>query len=146
MDKGGNGMNKAALFAELKMLGKRCICLDIAAWCISNFFLGLNLRFALGLLLGTAVLFVNLLILHRSIALMAYDAKRTGSASSKRHFAYYLLRLGVLGAAFSLAMCFPAAIAPLGVAVPPLYPRLIYTLQAVFRKQSCSERGENRNK
>ncbi len=127
-------MDKEAFLAELKMLGIRCGFLDIAAWCISNLFLGLNYHFALGLLLGTAALFVNLFILKHSIDLMAYDAKRTGQASTKRHMAYYLLRMAVFSAVFVVSLLFPSVFSPIGVAVPQIFPRLIYTAQAVRGK------------
>ena len=137
-------MDKAALCAELKMLGIRSAWLDLAAWCISNLIFGLNLRYALGLLLGTAVLFINLLILYHSISLMAYDAKRTGKASTARHARYYLLRLAIFAAAFSAALLLPAWIAPIGVAIPPLYPRLVYTTQAVFNRQNPNSKAKKR--
>jgi len=79
------------------MLAKRSLMLNIAAYLISVIVLGVTLRFALGLLLGTAVLFGSLMLLQISVRRMAQDARRSGTASVRRHQLFYMLRLLLFG-------------------------------------------------
>lgn len=127
-------MEKAAFIAELKMLGIRAMLLNLAAYLISTFFFGFTLRFALGLMLGTAVMIVNLLILQKGISRIAYDAKRDEKANIALHTRYYLYRLGVFAAAFSFALLLPEFCSPIAAAIPVFYPKLIYTMQGFFSR------------
>ena len=61
-------MQKDALLHELRVIGIRTVFLNIAVYLISGLVQGFTLSFALGLLLGTALLFVYLLLLSRSVA------------------------------------------------------------------------------
>ena len=118
--------------------------LDIAAYLISVIVLGATLSFALGLLLGTAVLLATLLLLKISVERMAADAKRSGVTSQRRYLLFYAMRLGVFAVAFGAAVILRKYISPVAVAVPMLYPRLIYTLGAVFQRtgKAGQKRGE----
>ena len=109
------------------MLMKRAVFLNIAAYLISIIVIGVTMRFAFGLLLGTAVLFCTLVLLRLSVLRMEDDAKRFGMTSQRRYLLFYALRLFVFAAAFTAALLFRSRISPVAVVVPMLYPRLIYT-------------------
>lgn len=126
------------------MLMKRAVFLNIAAYLISIIVLGVTLRFALGLLLGTAVLFCTLLLLLLSVLRMEDDAKRYGLTSQRRYLLFYALRLLVFAAAFALALVFRTWIAPAAVCLPMLYPRLIYTAGALFSRAGKDSRKKKR--
>lgn len=132
------------LLGEIRSILKRAVFLDIAAYLISVTVCGASLSFALGLLLGTAVLLTTLLLLKISVERMAADAKRSGVTSQRRYLLYYAMRLGVFGAAFGTAVILRKYISPVAVAVPMLYPRLIYTAGALLQGAGSSgqKRGE----
>ncbi len=117
---------------ELLLLMKRAVFLNIAAYLISIIAVGVTLRFAAGLLLGTAVLFCTLLLLRLSVLHMEDDAKRYGTTSQRRYLLFYALRLLVFAAAFAAALLFRTRISPVAVVVPMLYPRLIYTIGSLL--------------
>lgn len=137
-------MPKDHLRQEILDIFKRAVFLDIAAYLISVIVLGATLSFALGLLLGTAVLLATLLLLKISVERMASDAKRSGVTSQRRYLLFYAMRLGVFAVAFGAAVILRKYISPVAVAVPMLYPRLIYTLGAVFQRtgKAGQKRGE----
>lgn len=112
---------------------KRTVFLDIAAYLISVIVCGATLSFALGLLLGTAVLLGTLLLLKISVERMAADAKRSGVTNQRRYQMFYAMRLGVFAAAFGISVILRNDISPVAVVIPMLYPRLIYTAGAVFQ-------------
>lgn len=132
------------LLGEIRSILKRAVFLDIAAYLISVIVCGASLSFALGLLLGTAVLLATLLLLKISVERMAADAKRSGVTSQRRYLLYYAMRFGVFGAAFGAAVILRKYISPVAVAVPMLYPRLIYTAGALLQGAGSSgqKRGE----
>lgn len=137
-------MPEETLRKELGMLGLRSCFLNIAAYLISVIVLGATLRFALGLLLGTAVLFGMLLLLQISVKRMAEDARHAGTTSQRRYLLFYALRLALFGIAFALSLMYPDWLHPVGVCVPMLYPHLIYTAGALFAKSGSASDGKKR--
>ena len=137
-------MPKDHLRQEILDIFKRAVFLDIAAYLISVIVLGATLSFALGLLLGTAVLLATLFLLKISVERMAADAKRSGVTSQRRYLLFYAMRLGVFAVAFGAAVILRKYISPVAVAVPMLYPRLIYTLGALLQRtgKAGQKRGE----
>lgn len=130
---------------EIRSLAKRAVYLDLAAYLISVPVIGATLSFAVGLLLGTAVLIVTLILLKISVTRMAEDAKRSGVTSQRRYLLFYALRLAVFAIAFGTSVVLRQWIHPVAVVLPMLYPRLIYTAGALFphsRVQSKQKRGE----
>ena len=125
-------MPSDAIRKELKMLAGRAVFLNIAAYLMSVIILGVTLSFAVGLLLGTAVLFGSLLLLQYSLKRMAEDAKRTGVTNQRRYQMFYALRLLLFAVAFGTSLVLRVYISPVAVAIPMLYPRLIYTAGAIF--------------
>lgn len=126
-------METDVLKQEITALCRHAVFLDIAAYCISIPFLGLTLSFALGLLLGTAVLWISLLLLRRNVKYMTEQTVQNMQQNQKRHLANYLMRMLIFSAAFAAAWSLALA-AALGVAIPMLYPRLIYTADAIVCK------------
>ena len=142
-------MSSDPIRQELTMLMKRAVFLDIAAYLLSILFLGVTLRFALGLVIGTAVLFGSLLLLRQSVRRVEDDAKRYGATSQRRYQVSYAIRLLIFAVGFGAAVVFRTEISPLAVVIPMLYPRLIYTTGALFSRtgrQSGQKRGEKKQK
>ena len=135
-------MPKDILRQEIRSILTRAVFLDIAAYLISVIVCGITLSFALGLLLGTAVLLATLCLLKISVERMAADAKRSGVTSQRRYLLYYAMRLGVFAAAFGTAVILRKYISPVAVVIPMLYPRLIYTAGALF--QGAGSAGQKR--
>lgn len=124
---------------------KRAFFLDIAAYLISVIVCGVTLSFALGLLLGTASLLGTLFLLKISVERVAADAKRSGVTNQRRYQMFYAMRLGVFAAAFGTSVILRNQISPVAVVIPMLYPRLIYTVGAVFQgagSHAGQKRGE----
>ncbi len=134
--KGGADMPEEVMLREMKMLARRTVFLNIAAYLVSVIVLGATLSFAAGLLLGSAVLFCSLFLLRYSVLRMAEEAKRTGIPNRRRYRFFYALRLFVFAAAFGTAVIFRRYISPAAVAVPMLYPRLVYTAGAIFTRST----------
>ena len=143
--KGGAAVPKDMLGQEIRGILKRAVFLDIAAYLVSVIVRGASLSFALGLLLGTAVLLATLLLLKISVERMAADAKYSGVTSQRRYLLFYALRLAVFGAAFGTALILRKYLSPVAVVIPMLYPRLIYTAGALLQGSGGSagkKRGE----
>lgn len=119
-------MQKDALLHELRVIGIRTVFLNIAVYLISGLVQGFTLSFALGLLLGTALLFVYLLLLSRSVA-------QPGGRPQVQMVSGYLLRLVLIGAVFLLAMQV-SWINAFAAMIPLVYPRLIYVGHACLHK------------
>ena len=109
-------MQKDALLHEFRVIGIRTVFLNIAVYLISGLVQGFTLSFAVGLLLGTALLFVYLLLLSRSVA---RSVEQPGGRPQVQMVSGYPLRLELIGAVFLLAMQISwinafAAMIPLG--------------------------------
>ena len=132
------------MLQEIKSIAKRAVFLNIAAYLVSVIVLGATLSFAAGLLLGNAVLFGSLFLLRISILRTEQDAKRTGVTSQRRHQVFYALRLLLFAAAFGTAVVLRKQISPAAVAVPMIYPRLIYTAGTLFFRKDSKSREKKR--
>lgn len=123
-------MQKDALLHELRVIGIRTVFLNIAVYRISGLVQGFTLSFAVGLLLGTALLFVYLLLLSRSVA---RSVEQPGGRPQVQMVSGYLLRLVLIGAVFLLAMQV-SWINAFAAMIPLVYPRLIYVGHACLHK------------
>ncbi|MED9891152.1 ATP synthase subunit I [Ruminococcus champanellensis] len=123
-------MQKDALLHELRVIGIRTVFLNIAVYLISGLVQGFTLSFAVGLLLGTALLFVYLLLLSRSVA---RSVEQPGGRPQVQMVSGYLLRLVLIGAVFLLAMQV-SWINAFAAMIPLVYPRLIYVGHACLHK------------
>ena len=97
-------MEKEQLIHEMKFVLIRALFLDISAYLISVFFIGFTLSMALGLVLGTAGMAVNLILLNRSVRNIVRSG---GRRAQSRMFSGYIVRLGVMGVFIASAMLIP---------------------------------------
>lgn len=123
-------MQKDALLHELRVICIRSVFLDISAYLISVLVQGATLSFALGLVLGTGLLFVYLLLLSWSVT---RSVERPGGRPQAQMVGGYLLRLVLIGAVFLLAMQV-SWINAFAAMIPLIYPRLIYVGHACLHK------------
>lgn len=129
---------------ELVMLLPRVLILDAAIYGVSLIFLGLNYTMLLGLLLGTAVLYLYLFLLAWFTEETVLRYKISGSEKSAKGFMFlgYLLRYFVVGAAIyiSFTVKFGFLFNTFGVVIPLVYPKLIYYIQSISKPKRKGER------
>ena len=123
-------MQKEALLHELRVIGIRSVFLNLAAYLISVAVQGFTLSFAVGLLLGTLLLFADLLLLSRSVS---RSVEHAGARPEMRMVSGYLLRLLLIGAVF-LGATRISWLNAAATVIPLIYPRLIYVGHACLHK------------
>ncbi len=116
---------------ELAFLLPRALVLDGIIFLISLPFYKLCIEIPAGLALGTLVMTLNFIILGFS----AERAVERSVSSAKRYmFASYLVRFTIMGVLFAVSVRSPY-INVVTAAVPQLYPRICYTLDAAVKKR-----------
>ena len=116
---------------QLSFIMPKALLADLLVFIAALPFYGLDYRVPLGLLLGTAAMTAN-------FVLLGYSAERAVERSSvksaKRYmFSFYLIRLTIMGAA--LAIGFTADMFdPVCTFLPLLWPKTIYTGSAIFKR------------
>lgn len=115
---------------ELKHIHIRCVFLNISAYLISVFFIGFTIPMAVGLLMGTAGMTVNLILLNKSIRNIV---KSGGCKAQSRMFGGYIIRLSVVGAVVVSAMLLPF-VNTAGSIIPFFYPQLVFAGNVILRK------------
>lgn len=116
---------------ELRFLVPRALIFDGIIYIISLPVYGLCMEVPLGLLAGTAVMLLNFIIL----GLSSERAVEKPLAMAKGYmFGSYLLRLLITGLLFVAGIKLPQ-IHLLAAAIPQLYPKLAYTLNAAKLKR-----------
>lgn len=108
---------------ELRFAAVCTILLDVIVWLCSLPLCGSGLAVPLGLLLGSAAMLCNLLLLRRTVTNAVYHGKT-------RDFGGYLLRCAVASAAIALGMLV-SYINSVAVILPFLYPKIIFGILAV---------------
>ncbi len=116
---------------ELKFIGIRSVFLNISAYLISFLFIGVNISMLLGLVLGTAVMFIYLVMLYNSVEKSVVLQEKKAKNKMMRG---YLLRLLVIGVAVVLSFKV-SIINPVGVLLPLFYPKIIYVGGAIFKRK-----------
>ncbi|MCM1479386.1 MAG: ATP synthase subunit I [Muribaculaceae bacterium] len=116
---------------ELKFLVPRALIFDGIVYIISLPVYGLCGEVPLGLLAGTAVMLLNFIILGLS---SERAVEKTLSMAKGYMFGSYMIRLLITGLLFYAGVTFPQ-IHLLAAAVPQLYPKLAYTLNAASLKR-----------
>lgn len=119
-------MQHLDLWEELKRLAPGTLGLNLVLLLLVSAVNGFSLAFALGLLVGTALLAADLFLLSRIITGAMGKSVR---AAQVQVVSGYLLRLLLIGIVFYLAVQCPL-LSHYGVVIPLLYPRLIYVWQA----------------
>lgn len=116
---------------ELRFLLPRTLFFDAAVYIISLPAYGLCAEIPLGLLAGTAVMLMNFIILGMSAErAVEYPA----GAAKTIMFVSYLIRFCITGLLFFAGVKL-TQINLLSAAIPQLYPKLAYTLDAVLKKK-----------
>lgn len=137
MKKEAKEMISKMIKSELLYLTPCIIIFDILAFAISIPLIGFTYSMAFGLLLGTVVLYINLIQLGISTenAVNRYEINKSEKNSKAYMFANFLIRYLVIGLAIYLS--FSSKLGHLfntvGVVLPLFYPRLIYLIKS-FRK------------
>ena len=124
---------------ELIYLTPWIFIFDAAAYLISLIFLGLNYSMALGLILGTAVLYINLIQLGVSSENVVdrYNLNKDVKNSKRYMFSNYLLRYLIIGIAvyISLSVKLGFLFNTAGVVLPLIYPKLIYLIKSLYDRK-----------
>ena len=121
-------MNSFNFKNELKFILLWTLSLDLIAYGISVLFIGINIRFLIGLALGSTALFINLWHLNRSVSRIAVS----GGRGRNPMMGGYLFR--------SLIACITVIISfrfdwinTVGAVLPLFYPKVIYTLYSIVK-------------
>ena len=115
---------------QFNFIMPKALLADLLVFVAALPFYGLAPEVPLGLLLGTAAMTANFLLL-------GYSAERavekpTQKSAQRYMFSFYLIRLTVMGAA--LAVGFNCdGINPVAVFLPLLWPKTIYTADAAIK-------------
>ncbi len=112
---------------ELRFAAVCALVLDVLVWVVSLFVCGLGVAVPLGLALGSAGMYCNLLLLRRSI-LQAVHNRKT------RTLGGYLLRCGIASAVMAAGLLLKQVDA-LSAVLPFLYPKLIFGILAFHSKK-----------
>ena len=124
---------------ELIYLTPWIFIFDAATYLISLIFLGLNYSMALGLILGTAVLYINLIQLGVSSENVVdrYNRNKDIKSSKRYMFSNYLLRYLIIGIAvyISLSVKLGFLFNTAGVVLPLIYPKLIYLIKSLYDRK-----------
>ncbi len=132
---------------EILMLVPFAVFFDFIVYIVSAAFVGFTLRMALGLLLGTLVLFANLYLLgtFSGNAVRRYLAGRSEKNAKAHMLSGYLLRYLIIAAAFVLSFRFKSCLSVFGVAIPLFYPKLIYFIKGIFPSFLTFKRKGDKN-
>ena len=115
---------------ELRFLMPKALLGDLLIFIAALPFYGLNYQVPLGLLLGTAAMTANFILLGRSAERCV---ERPTAASAKRYmFSFYLIRLAVMGTALAIGFISELFCSP-AVFIPLLWPKLFYSGSAIFK-------------
>lgn len=120
------------LSKELKAIGLRSVFLNISACIIFFIITGVNISVPIGLLLGTVLMFVYLILLYKSIE-VSLSGRREAYAKLKMNIGYFL-RLAVIGL-FFFASLRTEYINSVAVLIPIFYPKIIYVGGALFKRK-----------
>ncbi|MCM1577778.1 MAG: ATP synthase subunit I [Ruminococcus sp.] len=130
---------------QFNFLMPKVLLADITVFVVCLPFYGLEAGVPLGLLLGTAAMTANFLLLGYSAE---HAVERPSKKSAQRYmFSFYLIRLTVMGAALAAGFAFEI-FNPVTTFLPLLYPKTFYTADAALkefrdRKKSLDEMGSD---
>lgn len=125
---------------ELKFLVPRALVFDGIVYIISLPVYGLCAEVPLGLLAGTAVMLLNFIILGLS---SERAVEKTLQGAKGYMFGSYMIRLAITGLLFYAGIAVPQ-INLLAAAIPQLYPKLAYTIDAASKGDDIALRRRTR--
>ncbi len=114
------------LHRELRFAAIATLVLDVLLTLVSGLLTGWRLSVPLGLALGSTGMFVNLLLLRRTIQNAVYHGKT-------KDWVGYLLRVLIASAVIAAGLLSERVSAPAAV-IPFLYPKVIFALPAMRGK------------
>ncbi len=122
---------------QLGFLLPKSLLADLLVFVAALPFYGLDYRIATGLLLGTAAMTVN-------IILLGYSAERaverpTAKAAKRYMFSFYIIRFAIMGAALVIGFNMPY-FNSVCTFIPLLWPKVLYTGSAIFKRKDNSAR------
>lgn len=109
---------------ELRFAAVCTIVLDVLLWLVSLLFVRLTVSVPLGLLLGSAGMYGNLLLLRRTVQNAVYHGKT-------RDIAGYVLRVLIASAVIAAGLKLPQVNA-IAAVLPFLYPKVMFGWLAVY--------------
>lgn len=98
--------------------------IDLLVWGISVLCVGFTLSVPIGLLLGSAGMYANLLLLRRTVQNAVYHGRT-------RTIGGYLLRLVIASAVIGIGLKVPQ-VSALAAVLPFLYPKVIFGILAFY--------------
>ena len=117
---------------QLRFLLPKALLADLLIFAATLPFYGLNIQIPLGLLLGTAAMTANMILL--GISAERAVERSTAKRAKRYMFSFYLLRLAVMGAA--LVLGFKSDLFnSVCTFIPLLYPKTFYTGSAIFKRK-----------
>lgn len=117
---------------ELLFTGIRSVFLDIAAFLVSFIICGFSMKVITGLVLGTAVMLIYLVMLYQSLKI-SLNAKETKSAKAAM-MTGYLLRVLLICIFITISFRFDF-ISPWSAVLPVFYPKIIHVGGAIFKRK-----------
>ena len=125
------------LHRELRFAAVCTVILDVLVWLVTLLFVGWAPAVPIGLALGSAGMYVNLLLLRRTVQRAVYHGRT-------RDMAGYLLRCLVASAVIAGGLLSPYVDAAAAV-LPFLYPKVIFGILSVHMPgASARKRGSRR--
>lgn len=117
---------------QLRFLLPKTFIADVLIFIAALPFYGLDLTVALGLLLGTAAMTANIILL--GISSEQAVERPTVKAAKRCMFSFYIIRFVIMGAALALGFnsvhCNSVC-----TFIPLLYPKTFYTAGAIFERK-----------
>ncbi len=119
------------LHKELRFAAICTVVLDVLLWLGSLLFTGLEMAFPLGLVLGSAGMLANLLLLRRSIRNAVYHGKT-------KDITGYLIRCLIASAVIAAGLL-SEHVSAAGAVLPFLYPKLIFGILSFSGKKKSGK-------
>ncbi|MBR3631229.1 MAG: hypothetical protein IKN55_12265 [Oscillospiraceae bacterium] len=122
------------LHKELWFAAVCTVILDVLLWLGSLLFTEPGIAFPIGLLLGSAGMLANLLLLRRTIRNAVYHGKTKDMAG-------YLIRVGIASGVIAIGLL-SEYVSAAGAVLPFLYPKLIFGILSFSGKKKKSGKPE----
>lgn len=117
---------------QLEFLMPKALIADLIIFIATLPFYGVGYEIPLGLLLGTAAMFINISLLGYSVG---HAVERPTAGAAKRYmFSFYLIRFVIMGAALAVGFLSPLCNS-VCTFIPLLYPKVFYTGSAIFKRK-----------
>lgn len=116
---------------QLAFLLPKAFLADLLIFIATLPFYGLGGEIPLGLLLGTAAMTANMIVLGMSVDRAV--ERPTAKAAKRYMFSFYIIRFVIMGAALALGFLSPV-FNSVCTFIPLLYPKVFYTCSGIFKR------------